>query len=304
MYENLVVAQENRRLAGESSQLPVVAIYPKEGTFWSNHPYAILNAPWVTDEQVEAAKAFEMFLLAEPQQKRAIELGFRPADPGIPLASPLDTLHGVDPLQPQTVLEIPDAAVIRGIQNLWKEVKKPVDLVVVMDVSGSMRGEKISAARTSLVQFIDLLDDRDRLEVILFSSELVPLTPLSPLGEKREEVRRRVSGIVEQGDTRLYGAVMAAYDELLQTGDPDHIKAMVVLTDGENTVWDHDLDEVLAHIRAQGEAGTAPKIFTIAFGKTADRSVLQQIAEATGARQYDGDPETINEIYAIIATFF
>jgi len=38
MYENLIVEQESKRLAGQSSQVPVVAIYPKEGTFWSNHP--------------------------------------------------------------------------------------------------------------------------------------------------------------------------------------------------------------------------------------------------------------------------
>jgi Ca-activated chloride channel family protein len=305
MYENLVVAQESKRLAGQSSQMPVVAVYPKEGTFWSNHPYAILNAPWVTDEQREVAEDFQAFLLDQPQQERAIAWGFRPADVNIPLTSPLDAQHGVDPGQPQTVLQIPSAEVIAGIQDLWqKEAKKPVDLVVVMDISGSMSGDKIAAARNSLMQFVDLLDDRDRLEIILFSDDLVTLTPLSSLGEKRDEVRRRVSGIVEQGDTRLYGAVMAAYDELLSSGDPRHIRAMVVLTDGENTIWEVDLDDVLAHIGAQGEAGTAPKIFTIAFGSSADRTVLQKIAEATGAKQYDGNPDTINEVYAIIATFF
>jgi Ca-activated chloride channel family protein len=305
MYENLVVAQESKRLAGQSSQLPVVAIYPKEGTFWSNHPYAILNAPWVTAEQRAAAEDFQAFLLDRPQQERAIELGFRPADVGIPLSSPLDAQHGVDPGQPQTVLQIPPAEVIAGIQDLWqKEAKKPVDLVVVMDVSGSMRGEKISAARSSLLQFVDLLDDRDRLEIMLFSQDLVTLTPLSPLGEKRDDVRRRVSGIVEEGDTRLYGAVLTAYDDLLANGDPDHIRAMVVLSDGENTIWDVDLDQVVAQVGSSSESGTAPKIFTIAFGDDADRDVLRRIAEITGGRQYDGDPQTINEVYAIIATFF
>jgi Ca-activated chloride channel family protein len=283
----------------------VVAIYPKEGTFWSNHPYAILNAPWVTAEQRAAAEDFQAFLLDQPQQQRAIELGFRPADVSIPLTSPLDAKHGVDPGQPQTVLQIPSAEVIAGIQDLWqKQAKKPVDLVVVMDVSGSMRGEKISAARNSLLQFVDLLDDRDRLEIMLFSEDLVTLTPLSALGEKRDDVRTRVSGIVEQGDTRLYGAVIAAYNELLESGDPDHIRAMVVLSDGENTVWDYDLDQVVAQIGGSAESGTAPKIFTIAFGDDADREVLQRIAEITGGKQYDGDPQTIYEVYAIIATFF
>jgi Ca-activated chloride channel homolog len=87
MYENLVAAQEDARLKGTSSQLSVVAIYPKEGTFWSDHPYAILNAPWVTAEQREAAKDFEAFLLDKPQQLAAIALGFRPADPSVPLTA-------------------------------------------------------------------------------------------------------------------------------------------------------------------------------------------------------------------------
>ena len=152
MYENLIVAQESKRLNGQSAQIPVVAIYPKEGTFWSNHPYAIVNAPWVTPEQKEAAGLFENFLLDKPQQLKALELGFRPADPSISLSSPLDSQHGVDTNQPQTILEVPSAPVIEGIQGLWRQTKKPVDLVVVMDISGSMEGDKITTARSSLLQ--------------------------------------------------------------------------------------------------------------------------------------------------------
>ena len=304
LYENLVVAQESKRLSGESAQLPVVAIYPKEGTFWSNHPYAILNAPWVTAAQREAAEDFKAFLLDKPQQLRAIEYGFRPADPSIPLASPLDAQHGVDPGQPQTVLEIPSAEVIAGIQELWKSAKKPVDLVVVMDISGSMRGAKIASARASLLEFIDKLDDRDRLQVLLFSDQLLELTPLTPLGEKREDVKRRVSGITEGGNTRLYDATQAAHEGLEREGDPRHIRAVVVLSDGQDTASGLTLNGLMDHIQLGGEGGDATKIFTIAFGDDADRGVLTEIAEATGAQQYNSDPKTIGEVYAKIATFF
>ncbi|MFN2231019.1 MAG: VWA domain-containing protein [Anaerolineae bacterium] len=304
MYENLVVAQESKRLSGQSSQLPVVAIYPKEGTFWSNHPYAILNAPWVSQEQRAAAEAFQAYLLDRPQQLRAIELGFRPADPSIPLAAPLDAGHGVDPAQPQTVLEIPSADVISGIQELWRRVKKPVDLVVVMDISGSMRGEKIASARSSLLQFVSLLDDRDRLEIVLFNQDMLSLTPLTALGSKRDEVKIRVSGIVEGGNTLLYESVAAAYRELEEVGDPRHIRAMVVLSDGADTASNMTLAALLDQIGSHSEAGDATKIFAIAFGGDADRDILAQIAEVTGGQQYEGDPETINEVYARIATFF
>lgn len=305
LYENLIVAQEAKRISGQSSQVPVVAIYPKEGTFWSNHPYVILNAPWVTDEQVEAAKTFEAFLLDKPQQLKSLELGFRPADPSIPLASPLDTQHGADPAQPQTILEVPNAAVINGIQGLWRQAKKPVDLVVVMDISGSMRGDKISSARSSLMEFIQKLDDRDRVQINLFSSDIVTLTPLTELGEKRQQVLDSVSGVFEGGDTRLYDATLQAYQELQQNGDPKHIRAIVVLSDGDDTASSATLDNLIYELnQAQGEGGNSIKLFTIAFGDNADSNILQQMADPTGGREYDSSPETIQKIYDEISTFF
>jgi Ca-activated chloride channel family protein len=179
-----------------------------------------------------------------------------------------------------------------------------VDLVVVMDVSGSMRGEKIASARSSLLEFIDKLDDRDRLQVILFNQQLVNLTPLTPLGEKREDVKRRVSGIIEGGDTRLYDATQAAYEGLDREGDPKHIRAIVVLSDGQDTASNQTMGDLMGQIRQGGEGGDATKIFTIAFGDDADRGVLTEIAESTGGQQYDSDPKTIGEVYSRIATFF
>jgi len=305
MYENLIVAQEAKRLSGASSQLPVVAIYPKEGTFWSNHPYIVLNAPWVTDEQRSAAQDFEKFLLDRPQQSRAIELGFRPADPAIPLTSPLDAQHGVDINQPQTVLEVPSGEVTAGVQALWKQVKKPVDLVLVIDTSGSMKGDKISSARTSLVNFIDLLDDRDRLQVISFNTDIYDLTEMSVLGEKREDTIRRVSGIIEGGGTRLYDATDKAIKDLAANGDPNHIRAVVVLSDGQDNESTLRLESLLAELGGSSEeGGNAIKLFTIAFGNDADQDILRQMAEITGGKQFKSDPATIMKIYSEIATFF
>jgi Ca-activated chloride channel homolog len=305
MYENLVVAQEAKRLSGESQQTPVVAIYPKEGTFWANHPYAVLNTPWVTADQQAAALIFQNFLLDKPQQERAMQYGFRPADPAVSLAAPLDAEHGIDPAQPKTVLEIPSAAVIQAIGEAWKELKKPVDVTVVVDTSGSMSGKKINAARQSVVQFIQMLEDRDRLSLISFNSSVTTLSDLSPLGEKRDEITRRASGLIESGDTTLYDSIGAAYSDMLANGDPKHIRAIVVLTDGKDTKSSSSLQDVLDQVgRSSEEGGNAIKIFTIAYGSDADEDILKQIAESTGAQEYKGTPENIIQIYKDIATFF
>jgi Ca-activated chloride channel family protein len=305
MYENLVVAQETKRLSGASNQLPVVAIYPKEGTFWSNHPYVILNAPWVTADQKTAAGEFEKYLLDKPQQLKAIELGFRPADPSIPLTAPLDGQHGVDISQPKTILEIPTADVIAGAQTLWQQVKKPVDLVLLVDTSGSMGGEKITSARASLMQFLKLVDDRDQVEIILFGGQMTTLSELSPIAAKRQDLITHVSGIVEDGGTPLYDAIEQAYTDLESKGNPNHIRSIVVLSDGQDTSSTLLLDDLLKKIDATtGEGGNSIKLFTIGFGTDADKTTLQKLADPTGGKQYDATPQNINKIYQDIATFF
>ena len=305
LYENLVVDQESKRLSGASSQPPVVAIYPKEGTFWSNHPYAVLNASWVTADQKAAAEDFQKFLLDKPQQQKAIELGFRPADPTIPLSAPLNAEHGVDLQQPKTVLEVPSAEVVQATLNLWRQVKKPTDVVAVLDISGSMEGDKIATAKASLQQFVDMLDSRDRIQIVTFSSQINTLAPLDVIGDRRSDLKNDIAMLSEGGNTMLYDATLQAYNDLKANGDPKHIRALVVLTDGKDTSG-QEVSSIMSAITpdAESEGGKSIKIFTIAFGGDASNEVLDQISLPTGGKRYNGTPENIRNVYADIATFF
>ncbi len=127
----------------------------------------------------------------------------------------------------------PLAAVIQGVEDLWQEVKKPVDVAVVMDISGSMAGEKINTSRQSLIQFINLLDDKDRLEIIIFNDKITTLAPLTGGREARryDPAGRRDRRRRRHGPLRCRSA---AYDDLQTHGDPKHIRGIVVLTDGQD----------------------------------------------------------------------
>src|SRR5262249_55655775 len=73
LYENMVIesyAGKNRDLA-----FPVVAIYPKEGTFWSDHPVGVVQRDWVTEEHREAAKLYVDYLVKKEQQAKALKYG-------------------------------------------------------------------------------------------------------------------------------------------------------------------------------------------------------------------------------------
>ncbi|WP_345323203.1 vWA domain-containing protein [Candidatus Villigracilis proximus] len=131
------------------------------------------------------------------------------------------------------------------------------------------------------------------------------LTPLTPIGEKRQQVLDSVSGIFEQNNTSLYDATLHAYEDMQTEGNPSHIRAIVVLSDGDDTVSVATLDQVIARITgSENEGGNAIKVFTIAFGEDADSDILKSIAEPSGGKQYDSLPETIQKIYDEISTFF
>jgi len=82
LYESMVIESY-----GQNLQFPVVAIYPKEGTFWSDHPIGIVNRDWVTPAHKEAAQIYIKYLLARPQQERAMQYGFRPGAVDVPFGS-------------------------------------------------------------------------------------------------------------------------------------------------------------------------------------------------------------------------
>src|SRR5499433_2865094 len=151
LYESMVVESYSQN----GLACPVVAIYPKEGTFWSDHPVGIVEREWVTPEHQEAAKIYIQYLLARPQQEKAMQYGFRPAAVDVPLAVPLDAAHGMDPKEPKTTLEVPPADVINSVLESWKEHKKSADVVLVLDTSGSMNEEqKMQNAREGAKQLV------------------------------------------------------------------------------------------------------------------------------------------------------
>jgi Ca-activated chloride channel family protein len=301
LYESMVVESYSEK----SLPFPVVAIYPKEGTFWSDHPVGVVERDWVTPEHREAAKIYIQYLLARPQQEKALEYGFRPASLEVPLASPLDAAHGIDPKEPKTTLEVPPIDVINGILQAWKIQKKHSNVVLVLDTSGSMGEEnKMQNAKQGAKQLVQLLDDGDTFSFLPFSSELHWAQQDASVKDQRAQLLQHVDSLFAGGGTALYDSIDAAYQHLAEVKNPDaKIQAVVVLTDGEDTESKMKLNELMERIRYNGET-RAIHVFTIAYGRDARKDILQKIAEATQAKFYAGTPQNIVEVFRDISTFF
>ena len=301
LYESMVVESRSQT----DLPMPVVAIYPKEGTFWSDHPIGVVEREWVTAEHREAAKIYIQYLLARQQQEKALQYGFRPAAVDVPLAAPLDVAHGVDPKEPKTTLEVPSVEVINGLLQLWKTEKKHSNIVLVLDTSGSMKDQgKMQNAKVGARQLVGMLDEGDTFSFLPFSSDLRWSGQDVVVKQGREQLLQQIDSLFAEGGTELYDAIDAGYQHLAGVPDPDaKIQAVVVLTDGEDTQSGMKLDQLMARIRYNGE-NRAIHVFTIAYGKDARKDILQKIADATQAKFYEGNPQNIVEVFRDISTFF
>jgi len=303
LYENMVIESYSEN----NLPFPVVAVYPREGTFWSDHPIGIVEREWVTPEHREAAKAYIQYLLQRSQQEKAISYGFRPGSVDVSLASPLDEAHGVDPKEPKTTLEVPAVPVIDAILKLWQQNKKAANVVLVLDTSGSMNDNgKIRNAREGARQLVELLSDNDRLSLLPFNSKITWASQNLLIKTDRDNLSRAINSLFAEGGTALYDAIDTAYQYLLSQsheGQSDSILSVVVLTDGEDTASKMKLNELMDHIRFDGETHKI-HVFTIAYGNDARKDILGQIAQATQAKAYDGTPENIVGVFKDISTFF
>jgi len=299
LYENMVIQSYSH----QALAFPIVAIYPKEGTFWSDHPVGIVNRPWVTAQHREAAQQYLDYLLAEPQQQLALKHGFRPGNVHVALASPLDAAHGIDPHEPKTTLEVPKVEVIHAIKELWYQNKRSANIVLVLDTSGSMSGVKMDNARLGAQQLLGLLHDNDQISLLPFDSNPRWSGQNISVGTHRLSVKKQIASLFANGGTALYDAVGEAYN-FIAHAPQDRISAIVVLSDGADTDSRHlDLTNLLKKIRFDSEDHPV-RIFTIGYGSGASKDILEKIAETTQAKFYQGSPENIHLVFREISTFF
>ncbi len=184
-------------------RVPLVAIYPKEGTLFSDNPLITLDAPWVSKDEAAAARKFTKFVTEPTAQRRVLEYGFRPGNAAVAIGKPIVATNGVDPQEPQTTLEVPKPSVLAGVIDEWNQVRKKARALLVIDVSGSMGDEadarsgatKLDLAKKAAIAALGQFQPEDEVGLRIFSTEIGTSEPTDyrdvvPIGPMSGEPRR------------------------------------------------------------------------------------------------------------------
>lgn len=176
-----------------------------------------------------------------------------------------------------------------------KRTKIPLDIVLLVDSSGSMKGQ-MKNALTATRKFIQALPDDARVRVVDFDTKPKPLK-----ANNKAEALKGLAGIKANGATCLNDAVLLG----LQMLDGAKRPALLVFTDGFDANYNDTgpgskatKDAVLAGVKI-----ARISVFTIGFGKGHDINTLDRIASLSGGRYYAAsDPKALDKAFAVISS--
>ncbi|KAG2548620.1 hypothetical protein PVAP13_9KG214400 [Panicum virgatum] len=189
--------------------------------------------------------------------------------------------------------------------------RAPLDLVTVLDVSGSMVGTKLALLKQAMGFVIDNLGPRDRLCVVSFSSGACRLMRLARMSDAGKALARRaLESLKAGGGTNIGEALRRAAKVIDERMHRNAVASVVLLSDGQDTYTvprrggyggrDSNYDALVPPSLAFGGDGRrlAP-VHTFGFGTDHDASAMHTIAEATGGTfSFVEDEAAIQDAFA------
>jgi Ca-activated chloride channel family protein len=168
--------------------------------------------------------------------------------------------------------------------------EKPTAVVLVLDKSGSMNGQKIEMARQAARASIETLRPDDKIGVIAFDETFNWVIPLGP-ATGLEEKSKLIAEIAPNGGTKIYQAVQAAYDTIER--EPASRRHIILLTDGVSTPG---TQEDFPRLEREASAKHIT-ISTIGVGDYINRELLLELARKTnGKAHFVENPNSIPRI--------
>ena len=150
-------------------------------------------------------------------------------------------------------------------------------LVLVIDKSGSMEGEKIKMSRRAAVEALRVLGVKDHIGVVAFDGGSRWVVRMNQIGQLRETIARRIARLDAGGGTNMFPGMEQGYRALRSVDAA--VKHMIILTDGKTQPGDF---QQVAH-RMRQENIT---VSTVAIGADADRRLLEGVAQIGGGKSY------------------
>jgi len=278
----------------------LLVIYPRDGVISADYPLLLLQ-----DRKRAAYERFVNVVRAREFQSGPVAAAYlRPSNPDVPVAAALS-------VRPVAELSFPNNlglidAVLASYQG---ELRRPATSIYLLDVSGSMKGERLAGLQRALEYLTGAQGSGTLARLARFQSrERVILLPFNDRtgGSTRVEfgagddhaaetaqIHRFSNSLQAEGGTAIFSALEDAYAiaDGERRRDPDRLVTVVLLTDGENRNGIR-FSTLAADLRGR----VVPRTFPILFGD-AKSDELDRVAAMSGGRVFDGRSGALTTVF-------
>ena len=163
--------------------------------------------------------------------------------------------------------------------------RKPTDLMIILDRSGSMSGEKIEQARAAVLQLVSQLGPQDRFSLITYSDRAEVAIPLAPVDERsHRDVAGRVAEIMADGGTNMSSGLDLAIDLIERARASGRVPHVILISDGLANGGDSSLEGLSR--RAQRAARGEYVLSTVGVGADFNEYLMHALADAGTGNYY------------------
>jgi Ca-activated chloride channel family protein len=306
----------------EAPKVPLVAIYPQNGTAEADFPYLMLNASWASAPRQKVATAFLRYLRGPDGKTAFLGAGLRDTNR---VAGPqLVPANGVE----QKVTALPRAILLpESLQHAtasWTAVTRSTNALLVFDTSGSTglavpgTGKtRLDLTKAAALNALSLLDETARVGVWEFSrpsggSDFRKLLTMAPLSKKsgtatqREAVNQAIANLRPGGNTGLYNTAWSACQEVSLRYQTGAANLVLLLTDGaddNNVEGGLSLDQLVRNLRQRCGGAKPVQLITVGLGVDSDSTILRQISAATKAPTFSS-PRSFDISQVVLTALF
>ena len=162
----------------------------------------------------------------------------------------------------------------------------PLNLCLVLDHSGSMKGRPLETVKGAAIRIIERLSTGDRLSIVAFDHRAKVLVP-NQVVEDIDQVKKQIQKLQADGGTAIDEGMKLGISEAAK-GKKDTVSQIFLLTDGENEHGDNKRCLKLAELASEYNV----TINSLGFGANWNQDVLEKIADvASGTLSYIEQPE-------------
>lgn len=162
-------------------------------------------------------------------------------------------------------------------------LRRPLNLSVVIDRSGSMSGDKLNYTRQAAQFLVHNLNPRDTLSIVLYNENVETLVLPEPVRHK-DAITQRLEAVKAGGTTNLSGGWLEGCNHVARSLNLDHLNRVILMTDGLANRGITDRERLVALARQKFETGISTT--TMGLGADFNEDLLVAIASAGGGAFY------------------